>query len=156
MILYNFIKYLILNIRYTKLLKKVYKNENLIENLSKLFGVEFKIDWIGRIYGVINPNIVNGVYDPNVQIFEYGEGELSNTMYIEKWIMERLTIAANFVQANNLFDLLTYKIKKIDNYDNYLFIIQPITLQDCIHYTKRFGLIYSVVVIFLILFLIFF
>lgn len=156
MILYNFIKYLILNIRYTKLLKNVYKNENLIENLSKLFGVKFKIDWIGRIYGVINPNIVNGVYDPNVQIFEYGVGELSNTMYIEKWIMERLTIAANFIQANNLFDLLTYRIKKIDDYDNYLFIMQPITLQDCVHYTKRFGLIYGIIVIILILFLIFF
>lgn len=160
MIIYKFLKYLILNIRYTKILKEVYKNENLIQNLSNLFGVNFKIDWIGRIYAVINPNIVNGVYDPNTQIFEYNESGLSNTLYIEKWIMERLNVAEKFIQANNLFDLLTYKIEKLDDYNNHLFIIQPITLEDCLTYLKRFLLVYSVLiiicVILFIIFLIFF
>ena len=156
MIIYKFLKYLILNIRYTKILKEVYKNENLIQNLSNLFGVNFKIDWIGRIYAVINPNIVNGVYDPNVQIFEYSEDGLSNTLYIEKWIMERLNVAEKFIQANNLFDLLTYKIEKLDDYNNHLFIIQPITLEDCLTYLKRFMLVYpALIIICVILFLIF-
>ena len=41
-----------------------------------------------------------------------------------------LSVASQFIRAKNLFDLLTYKIKKIDDYDNYLFIIQPITLDE--------------------------
>ena len=57
MVFYSFIKNLLLNIKYTKILRKIYKDEGLLEKFSKLFGVEFKIDWVGRIYTVINPNI---------------------------------------------------------------------------------------------------
>lgn len=148
MIIYRFFSYLIKNIKYTKILNKVYKDENILTNLSKLFGTEFRKDWIGRIYAVINPSIYNGEYDPNKQIFEYGkDGELSNHIFVEQQIMEKLNIAQQFIQARNLFDLLTYEIKKIDEYGNYLFIIQPITLPDCLEYTKKFTIIYSILII---------
>lgn len=154
MIIYKFFKYLFLHTKYFRILKKIYKNENIINNLSKLFGIELREDWVGRIYGVINPNIQNGVYDPNVQIFEYGENGLTNELYIEKWVMDRLNIASRFIQANNLFDLLTYKIEKIDEYDNYLFIIQPITWDDCKKYSKLFGSVYGLLLMILIIILI--
>ena len=71
MITYNFIKYLILNIKYTRILKRIYKDEQIPENLSKLFNTNFKIDWIGRMYTVINPNLIDGIYDASSQIFYY-------------------------------------------------------------------------------------
>ena len=83
MIIYRFFKYLFKNIKYTRILNKVYKDENILSNLSQLFGTEFKKDWIGRVYTVVNPLIHNGTYDPNKQIYEYGESGLSNHMYIE-------------------------------------------------------------------------
>ena len=89
MILFNFIKYFIIHIKYTLILSKIIKEENLLENLSKLLGTTLKKDWIGRIYTVINPNITNGVYDQTTQVFEYGEGGLNNESYIERWIMQR-------------------------------------------------------------------
>lgn len=138
MIIYYFFKYLFLNIKYTRILNEVYKNENLIENLSSLFRIQFKKDWIGRIYAVFNPHIQNGVFDQSNQIYEYDETGLTNKAYIEAYIMNQLNIAKRFIKANNLFDILTYKLSKLDNMDNYLFIIQPITLDDCIMYTKRF------------------
>lgn len=138
MIIYKFIKYLIINIKYTRILKQVYNNENIINNLSELFGTKFRIDWIGRLYTIINPNLINGEHDINTQIFEYSDKGLSNEIYVEKYIMQKLNIASNFIKANNLFDLLTYKIEKIDEYDNYLFIIQPISLDDCLKNTKYF------------------
>lgn len=147
MITYNFIKYLILNTRYTKILKHIYKEEQIPENLSKLFNSNFKIDWIGRLYTVINPNLLNGEYDTNTQIFEYGENGLTNEMFIERYIMQKLNIASNFIKANNLFDLLTYKIEKIDEYDNYLFIIEPITFNDFVKNTKRFSILLSSLII---------
>ena len=128
MILFNFIKYFIIHIKYTLILSKIIKEENLLENLSKLLGTTLKKDWIGRIYTVINPNITNGVYDQTTQVFEYGEGGLNNESYIERWIMQRLNIASDFIKINNLFDILTYNIKKLDNYDNYLFVLYPISL----------------------------
>ena len=110
---------------------KVYKEENILQNLSALFRSSFSKDWIGRVYTVLNPNLMeNGEFSYNNQIYEYGANGLTNASYIERWIMERLNIANGFIQANNLFDLLVYDIKKIDDYDNYLFTMQPITLAD--------------------------
>jgi hypothetical protein len=105
------------------------------------------MDWVGRIYAVFNPNIINDELDVNSQIFEYGENGLTNSPYIEKWIMTKLNIVKDFIMANNLFDLLTYEIKKIDDYDNYLFIIKPITFDDCVKWTKIFGITYSILTI---------
>ena len=156
MITYNFIKYLILNIKYTRILKRIYKDEQIPENLSKLFNTNFKIDWIGRMYTVINPNLIDGIYDASSQIFEYDERGLSNDAYIERFIMQKLNIASNYIKANNLFDLLTYEIKKLDEYDNYLFIIKPITLDDFVKNSKRFGiLLTSLLIAGLILFVTF-
>lgn len=140
MILYNFFKHLILNLKYTKLIKKVYKEEKLIEKFSQLFGTEFQMDWVGRVYAVLNPNIVNDEMDYNVQIFEYGDNGFTNEPYIEKWIMTRFNLIRDFVMVNNLFDLLTYEIKKLDEYDNYLLIIKPITFDECKKWTKIFAI----------------
>ena len=147
MILFNFLKHLWLNNKYTNLIKRVYKEEQLLSKFSQLFGTEFRIDWVGRIYTVINPNIIQDKFETNTQIFEYGENGLSNTAYIEHWIMTKLNIAQNFIMANNLFDLLTYEIKRLDNYDNYLFIIKPITFDDFKKWTKIFSIVYGILFI---------
>jgi hypothetical protein len=147
MVFYSFIKNLYLNVKYTKLLTRIYKDEQLLHKFSQLFGTEFRIDWVGRIYTVINPNIINDTFDVNTQIFEYTENGLSNAPYIEKWIMTRFNLIKDFIMANNLFDLLTYEIKKLDDYDNYLFIVKPITFDDCVKWTKIFGITYSILAI---------
>jgi hypothetical protein len=151
MIFYKFITNLLLNIKYTKLIKNVYKEDDLLNKLSKLFGSEFRMDWVGRIYTVINPNIVDNKLDINTQIFEYGETGLSNQIYVERYIMLKLNLIKDFVIANNLFDLLTYRIEKLDEYDNYLFVIEPITFEDCKKWTKIFGITYSSIAIILLI-----
>ena len=55
-----FIKNLIDHIKIKRIINTIVKEENLLENLSALFSTEnyivnFKQDWIGRIYAVINP-----------------------------------------------------------------------------------------------------
>jgi hypothetical protein len=147
MVFYSFIKNLLLNVKYTKLLRKIYNDEKLLEKFSQLFGAEFRMDWVGRIYAVLNPNILNAELDINTQIFEYGDNGFTNDPYIEKWIMTKFNIIKDFIMANNLFDLLTYEIKKIDEYDNYLFIIKPITYDDCIKSIKTFSIVYSILAI---------
>jgi hypothetical protein len=136
-----------MNIKYTKLIKRVYDDERLVTKFSQLFGTEFRIDWVGRLYAVLNPNIVEGEMDYNTQIFEYGDNGFTNEPYVEKWIMTRFNLIRDFVMANNLFDLLTYELKKLDDYDNYLFIIKPITFDDCQKWSKIFGITYSSIAI---------
>lgn len=147
MIFYKFITNFLLNRKYTKLIKKVYKEDDIINKLSQLFGTEFRIDWVGRLYCVINPNIIGNELDVNTQIFEYGENGLTNTAYIEKYIMTKLNAVRDFVIANNLFDLLTYRIERLDEYDNYLFVIEPITFEDSKKWTKIFTITYSLLLI---------
>lgn len=147
MIIYRFFKYLFLNIKYTKILNKVYETENILPNLSELFNTTFKKDWIGRLYAVINPNLLGEDFDINTIIYEYGNNGLNNNAFVERWIMQRLNIAQSFIQVNNLFDLLTYDIKKLDEYDNFLFVIEPITLQDCLKYTKYFSILLSILIV---------
>ena len=83
-------------------------------------------------------------FDINTIIYEYDENGLNNYAFIERCIMSKLNIAQSFIQTNNLFDLLTYKIEKLDEYDNYLFIIEPITLYDCLKYTKYFSILLTI------------
>ena len=148
MIIYNFFKYLLLNGKYSRLIKKIFKDENLIEGLSQIFKTNFKIDWIGRVYAVLNPNLdENGNYSPNTQIFEYGEKGLDNEKMVEQWVMEKLVVISEFIQTNNLFELLTYSIKKLDKYDNYLFILEPVTLGDCMKWSKRFAILSGILII---------
>jgi hypothetical protein len=132
-----------MNIKYCKILNNVYKNENLLENLSALFKVQFRKDWIGRVYAVFNPHIQDGIFNPNNQIFEYTEQGLVNDAYVEAYILNQLKIAKQFIRANNLFDLLTYRLKKLDDNDNYLFIMEPITWDDCKKYSKRFAILWA-------------
>lgn len=136
-----------MNIKYTRLLRKIYKDEFLLQRFSELFGTEFRLDWVGRMYTVINPNIINDKLDINTQIFEYGNNGLTNEPYIEKYIMTRFNLVKDFIMANNLFDLLTYEIKRIDEYDNYLFVIKPITFDECKKWTKIFIGVYSAITI---------
>lgn len=136
-----------MNIKYTRLIKNVYKDESLIQKFSQLFNSEFRMDWVGRIYAVLNPNIVDDKMDYNTQIFEYGENGLTNEPYVEKWIMTKFNIIRDFVMANNLFDLLTYEIKKLDEYDNYLLIIKPLTFDDCMKWVKWFVIELGVVLL---------
>lgn len=145
MITYKFIKYLYTHIKYFQILNDVYKQEKLLENLTALFKVEFKKDWVGRIYAVFNPHVQDGIFNQNNQILEYTNEGLSNSSYVESYIMTQLNIAKQFIKANNLFDLLTYKLIKLDDNDNYLFIIQPITWEDCVSYTKKFIIMWGII-----------
>lgn len=145
MLTYFFIKYLLMHIKYCKILNKVYEDESILKNLSTMFKVDFKKDWVGRVYAVFNPHVQEGVFNPNNQIFEYTEQGLVNDAYVESYILNQLNIARQFIRANNLFDLLTYKLKKLDENDNYLFIMQPITWEDCKKYSIWFLILLGVI-----------
>lgn len=151
MIIYNFIKYLVLYVKYAKTIKRVFEKERLFKSFSMLFNSEFRIDWVGRIYTVLNP-MVQEVEDPTigsgVAIYEFTEtGGLSSRMWIEKWVMDRLYAAQQFIQANNLFDLLTYDITRLDDNENYLFVLKPFYFNDLKKWTKRLLILLAVLLV---------
>ena len=52
-----------------------------------------------------------------------------------------------FVELTFLSKGKTYEIKRIDEYDNYLFVIKPITFDECKKWTKIFIGVYSAITI---------
>ncbi len=128
MFIYKCFRNLFRHIKYQRIISRAYQDEQLIARISTLLGVQFKMDWVKRLYAVINPNIKDGKYNPE-QIYEFDyNGNPDNTEWITKWIMERLQILQNFMQTANLFDVIEYNIKDLGDL-NYLVVFQPITLK---------------------------
>lgn len=117
------------NRKITRILKKTYKDEDIIAKLSYTFGVQFDQDWVGRVYAVVNPVIRDGQFNSE-QAIEYTNQGRDNSEYVQHWVMERLILMDSFLKSNDLFDILTYEIRKIDSYGNNLLILSPITFND--------------------------
>lgn len=106
-------------------LNEIYESDEIIKKLSTVIGAQVYKDWIGRLYVVVNPFIKDGQYT-NEAAYDM-EGDPSQ--WIEHHIMERIAVVKQFIYTSDLFDVLTYEIRRIKE-DNYLFIIQPISLAD--------------------------
>ncbi len=136
MIVYRFIKYLIMYIQYKRVLEKAYEDENVIENLTRSFESTFRKDWVGRLYTVFNPNLKNGEFDPSNPIYSYNIKGLNTDEFVKEYILTKLSVIDRYINAQNLFELVSYDIKKLDNYDNYLFVIKPLPFDNFIKYAK--------------------
>lgn len=123
-------------IKYNRYIRQAIKHEDLINKLKYLFGGrEFKMDWVGRIYTVINPLIDDVNTEGDTLIYDDGRP------MIEKWLMDNLNILSRFLTTNNLFDLMTYKINKIDDDHNYLVILQNLYYDNMKRSVKIIGVI---------------
>lgn len=108
-------------IRIQRLLNKIIESEKLEKNLSRLFGVDCRRDWVGRLYMVVNPIIQDIEDGGNTIVYDKDEN-----LVIEGWIMKNLELIRNFVVNNSLFDLMTYNIEKLDDDDNYLIVFKNV------------------------------
>jgi len=133
--LFKTLKQLIRHRKYNKIINTVYEEEEVIAKISTLLGVQFRRDWVNRLYAVINPNIKDGKYDPE-QIVEFDfDGNPNNTEWVTKWIAERYQILLSFVSSKNLFEILQYNIQPLGGL-NYLVTFTPITLPPLLKYAK--------------------
>jgi hypothetical protein len=121
-----------------RIVDAVIKEEDLLNNFSHLFSTEnyevnFKTDWISRIYAVVNPI----VQDPQSRIFEYDEKGTNLNSFVSKWVIEHMIAADTFVKNHELFDILVYDCKQIDDNYNFLITLTPITWFDLQKSLKR-------------------
>lgn len=134
------IKSLVNHIKIHKIIKDVVKNENLLMNLSNVFStnmlkVNFKMDWIGRIYAVLNPVAA----DPSDRIFEYDTKGTNIKTFVHKWIMDRMIAVDALVKNHELFDVVTYNVEQLDDDYNFLVTFTPITWDDLRKHLKITG-----------------
>lgn len=132
----------------TKIINDECKNNELLDKLSATFDLKFKKDKIGRIYSVINPIIKNINNNGNTLIFTSTTEDA-----ISQFLLRNLNMLTKFVGDNYLLDVLTYKIDKIDDDDNYLIVLESIYLKPTIKIFKT--ILYILLSLILVISLIF-
>ena len=130
------IRIIINYIRVQKVLNKIYDSEKIEKNLSRIFGVPCKRDWVGRLYMVVNPIIQDVEDGGNTLIYDKDEN-----LVIEGWVMKNLELIRNFVVNNSMFDLLTYTIEKLDEDENYLIVFKNVYFDDVKKIIKWAGIL---------------
>lgn len=120
---YTYIKdyYYISDTLYSDEFKHVIKRYLMI-NLDK--------DWIGRLYGVINPNIdIEGKYNFTNTILEIDGENTNNNDYVKHWVYKQMDLINQLFNIEKLYDYIDIEFKHIGPQyaDNYLIIIDVLS-----------------------------
>jgi hypothetical protein len=123
--------------------------------LKKYLGVSFKKDWLGRIYGVINPNIdIKGNLNFDNVVIELDDLNSNNNTYVSQWVYRQLSMVQALYKLENsgFFDLVGVEFKHVGpiNQDNYLVIFDIVSRKEMSILFKSIMIrlfIYSIIII---------
>lgn len=131
-------------------------SEDFNSIIEKYLHVKLHKDWIGRLYGVINPNIdIKGNFDISSNIIEIDGQNTNNNEYVKTWIYRQMNMVAQLFKIHKLYEYISMDITHVGpiNGDNYLIVFDMVDRQDFTKNLKRLS-IHSIIYLILILTLI--
>lgn len=111
--------------------------------MKKYVHVNLKKDWIGRLYGIINPNIdINGKFDITDTIIEIDGDNTNNNEYVRHWIYKQMNLIDQLFKIHKLYDYISLEIAPVGpiNGDNYLIILDVVSRKKMLTDMKKTGL----------------
>ena len=108
--------------------------------LKQYLRIYIKKDWIGRLYGVINPYIdIDGKIDFNNTIIEIDGDNTNSNEYVKNWVYRQFNLIDNLFKINKLYDYINVDIKHVGplNADNYLIVIDVVSRKEMTYALKR-------------------
>lgn len=108
--------------------------------LKRYLRISVKKDWIGRLYGVINPYIdIDGKIDFNNTIIEIDGDNTNSNEYVKNWVYRQFNLIDNLFKINKLYDYINVDIKHVGplNADNYLIVIDVVSRKEMAYVLKR-------------------
>ncbi len=108
-----------------KIVGKFFYSEEFKNILSKYLNKEFREDWIGRLYAVVNPNIdINNKLNLTNTIIEFDDDRTNNEVFVNNWIFKQLNLVADVFTLHNMYSYITLKINKVGpkEHDNFLVV----------------------------------
>ena len=108
--------------------------------LNQYLRISIKKDWIGRLYGVINPYIdIDGKIDFNNTIIEIDGDNTNSNEYVKNWVYRQFNLIDNLFRINKLYDYINVDIKHVGplNADNYLIVIDVVSRKEMTYALKR-------------------
>lgn len=141
--IYNLIVAIYSYIRDKNMIKNVFYSDDFKLILNTYLNTNFKNDWIGRIYGVVNPNInINGQIDFSNTIIELNDDLTNDDLYAHNWIYRQLNLMSNAlkIKSSAFFDYIGMSIEKVgpENQNNYLIIFDMISRLELVNILKHF------------------
>ena len=127
--------------------------------IMKYLKCELDKDWIGRLYGIINPNLdINGRIDVSSVILEIDDYQTNNEEYVKNWIYRQMGLISSLFKIERLYDYISLDIKHVgpENHDNYLLVIDITSRRYMAYNFKRmfwhafiYGIILAGILIFI-------
>nr|DAM31576.1 MAG TPA: hypothetical protein [Ackermannviridae sp.] len=108
--------------------------------LKQYLRISIKKDWIGRLYGVINPYIdIDGKIDFNNTIIEIDGDNTNSNEYVKNWVYRQFNLIDNLFKINKLYDYINVDINHVGplNADNYLIVIDVVSRKEMAYMMKR-------------------
>ena len=108
--------------------------------LKQYLRISIKKDWIGRLYGVINPYIdIDGKIDFNNTIIEIDGDNTNSNEYVKNWVYRQFNLIDNLFKIIKLYDYINVDIKHVGplNADNYLIVIDVVSRKEMTYALKR-------------------
>lgn len=130
---YNFIKSGYYYLKDYQLIKDTLYSEQFKFVLKKYINIDIKTDWIGRLYGVINPNIdINGRFDASTMIIEIDGDNTNNNDQVKNWFYKQIHLIGDLFKINKLYDYISVDFEHVgpENMDNYLIIIDMVSRKE--------------------------
>lgn len=151
--LYNTITSLFYYIRDYLYISDTFYSDEFKLVLKKYLNINIKKDWIGRLYGIINPNIdINGDFNVNNVIIELDGENSNNNEYVKTWAYKQLNLISSLFKIQKLYDYISLEFNHVgpENADNYLLIFDITNRKEFVYWLKKLFkhlFIYSIIVI---------
>ena len=110
--------------------------------LEKYLNLKVKKDWIGRIYGVINPNLdINGNINFANTIIEIDDNNTNSNEYVKNWIYKQMNMVKYVfkLDESGFFDYIGCDIEHVGpkDHDNYLVVFYIVSQKAMLQNLKR-------------------
>lgn len=96
--------------------------------LKRYLNIDIQRDWLGRLYGILNPNIdVDGHFNINNTIL-YLDGQNTNNndqlMHFQSFVFQQLDLIGKMFKIEDMYDYISFKLEHVGpiNADNYLLV----------------------------------
>lgn len=108
--------------------------------LKEYLNLDVDTDWLGRLYGVINPNIdIDGKFTINNTILEINGANTNDEEYLKVWIYRQLQIIGDIFKMNNLYDYISLDVEHVGpiTHDNFLLVFDLVARENFAYNFKR-------------------
>lgn len=112
-------------IKERNIISETFYSHHFLMIIKKYLKCDLEKDWLGRLYGVINPYIdINGKLDITSMIVELDGEFTNNEEQLKNWIYKQMQLVSSLFKIENLYSYISLDIRHVGpiNHDNYLII----------------------------------